>query len=1198
MNASARLERYLSALRARVRALIYARAAAAAVGAAFLLTIIFVAWLGAADYASSIAWTGRVLIGVAVCGALGALLWWPLRKLAIANGAEEFEKRLPEQHGRIRTYLDIRRREVDGGASPFTDLLAEDAVNRAARAPIEAVVSRPQLLLPTAIAAVALLALATVLLAPGQWGFGSRHLLLGAALPREAVPVRSVIVSPGDAVVRRNSDFAIRATADGFDPDAATVYVRFDDEQQWQQAPMQARAEENRRVFEFKLYALRGPLHYYVVAENTRSTEHGVTVADLPRIDKVRLTYSYPKWTGLAPMTEEILRDIRAVADTNVKVEVFANTRLDSPAIVVDGAAAPLASAGDANSGSIAVKKPGRYHIGARVANEFVPLTEEYPIEIVADEKPSIQIAKPGRDWRATSIEEVPVRVHAQDDFRIQNVELRYAVNGGAWQSVALGAEDKDIDAESLLRLEDLGAKRAADAGPLEPGDIVSYYAVARDRNKAAQTDLFMVTVQPFERRFTQASGGGGGAAGAGGDEQGAISERQREILLATWNLQRSDQRESRTRRQLEESAKMLAELQTTLAEQARTVAERTRARISVDSDERIADFVASMEKAAQTMNPAAQHLREFKLEQAVPIEQQALQQLLRAESAFREVQVSMERQNGAGSGQQAARNFTEMFELEMDVEKNQYESQSQLSMENKQQEMDEALRKLKELAARQEKLAEEAQRKAMTPQEQRWRQEQLRREAEDLRRRLAEIAKQQGSQQTSAQQSGQPSNSRSQGGQPSGQRSGNQAQDALNSLDHALEDMRLANQKDAGDEAARSKREASENLNRALKQMDRPREGAPLDEELNRFADRTQDLAQQQQEIESGLVEALTKAQETGRMRGSIDSRSAEKISAEKQKMASDLEALQREMREAVHKHRGDTPESSRKLGEIVNEFESSGTPFRINRSAAEIRYGRARDAAAREGLIAEGLDMLEKNLRDAAAFAANDKGRQSTRADPEELLAQIGELRRALEEARREGRGRAASEDVAAEQLASADEHQGEAGDASAEDRDPSAQPERNQPGRSAREGSPDDMRTALPTGGGGPNGLGLRAWDPAINGWHAPDLSPERMRDAHEVSERVQRLADRMRRGPMSESELRALQRMAHELRSLTGNPLAARPEAMAKLVDQLELATLAAAQKANSGAPPRTAVQSDDDTSYREAVAEYYRRLGGS
>src|SRR5690606_1233769 len=295
-------------------------------------------------------------------------------------------------------------------------------------------------------------------------------------------------------------------------------------------------------------------------------------------------------------------------------------------------------------------------------------------------------------------------------------------------------------------------------------------------RNNAVQTDLFMVTVQPFERRFTQASGGGGGGGGAG-DEQGAISERQREILLATWNLQRSDRRESRTRQQLEENARMLAEMQATLAEQARTVAARTRARISVESDARIKAFVESMEKAAATMDPAAKNLREFKLEQAVPIEQQALQQLLRAESAFREVQVSMERQNGANGGQQAARNFTEMFELEMDVEKNQYESQSQLSMENRQQEIDEALRKLKELAARQEKLAEEAQRKAMTQEEQRWRQEQLRREAEDLRRQLAELARQESSQQRQAanqQQSGQQSNQQSnqQSGQPSDQQS------------------------------------------------------------------------------------------------------------------------------------------------------------------------------------------------------------------------------------------------------------------------------------------------------------------------------------------------------------------------------------------------------------------------------------------
>ncbi|HVF15606.1 MAG TPA: hypothetical protein VNA21_01810, partial [Steroidobacteraceae bacterium] len=104
--------------------------------------------------------------------------------------------------------------------------------------------------------------------------------------------------------------------------------------------------------------------------------------------------------------------------------------------------------------------------------------------------------------------------------------------------------------------------------------------------------------------------------------------------------------------------------------------------------------------------------------------------------------------------------------------------------------------------------------------------------------------------------------------------------------------------------------------------------------------------------------------------------------------------------------------------------------------------------------------------------------------------------------------------------------------------------------------------------------------------------------RLRDARQMSERVQELANRMTRGEMSAEELRALQRMAHDLRRLSGNPIATNPEAMSKLVDQLELATLAAVQKANQGAPPRTAVQSGDSAEYREAVAEYYRRLGGS
>jgi hypothetical protein len=69
------------------------------------------------------------------------------------------------------------------------------------------------------------------------------------------------------------------------------------------------------------------------------------------------------------------------------------------------------------------------------------------------------------------------------------------------------------------------------------------------------------------------------------------------------------------------------------------------------------------------------------------------------------------------------------------------------------------------------------------------------------------------------------------------------------------------------------------------------------------------------------------------------------------------------------------------------------------------------------------------------------------------------------------------------------------------------------------------------------------------------------------------------------------------MANQLRRLSGDPMSAQPEAMIKLIDQIELATLAAAAKSKGEASPHTSVPSPDSPQYRETVAEYYRRLGG-
>jgi len=125
---------------------------------------------------------------------------------------------------------------------------------------------------------------------------------------------------------------------------------------------------------------------------------------------------------------------------------------------------------------------------------------------------------------------------------------------------------------------ESLGAEHMQ----LSPGDLISYYATASDRDKRSDTDMFLIDIRPFDRSWTEAGGGGGG--GGGGQAGGAtdsreISRRQREILVATWNLQRAVGVDASQAHLHNDNAQLLADLQITLQEQAITLANRTEAR-------------------------------------------------------------------------------------------------------------------------------------------------------------------------------------------------------------------------------------------------------------------------------------------------------------------------------------------------------------------------------------------------------------------------------------------------------------------------------------------------------------------------------------------------------------------------------------------------------------------------------------------
>ena len=86
------------------------------------------------------------------------------------------------------------------------------------------------------------------------------------------------------------------------------------------------------------------------------------------------------------------------------------------------------------------------------------------------------------------------------------------------------------------------------------------------------------------------------------------------------------------------------------------------------------------MEEAAKAMGEAAEKLKSQRLEgRRFRPEQKALQHLLARRSHSRQIQVAFGNQGGGGGGGGGAgRDLESLFDLELDTEKNQYETGAQ----------------------------------------------------------------------------------------------------------------------------------------------------------------------------------------------------------------------------------------------------------------------------------------------------------------------------------------------------------------------------------------------------------------------------------------------------------------------------------------------------------------------------------------
>ena len=1182
-SASRNLNQYLESFKSRLQRLTLLNGLAK-LAIAVVVVCLLAAWLvSSGGFNPTHILFGRLAILVTLAAGFYGFIWLPRKQLA-GQIPKNAEGRVAAFAGRLTTWNENRN-----DPNPVNELLAEDTLAIAGKHAVNEVIPAKEMgRAGGAVAGAALVLLLTLIAGPAMTNHSLRHLLAGWATSDGLLPPQTLAVTPGSTTVRFGSNVMIEAAANGFNPDDTQINIKSEGES-WQTLSMtKAASGGGTATFDFSLFAVREPLEYYVTAGGVRSPGYKVEVVELPNISDLKLSYDYPDWTGLET-EEKSGGDIDALPGTNISLEVTTDQPLPAGVLVLDDNAQPLALDGVVGTAQFEVTQAGEYYLAATMGSEQVRLTDNFFIRTTEDGKPKIEFTAPGGDWRATNIEEVTTELKLVDDYGVESVGIRYAVNGGDWQDVALSGDKRDATMVHLFFLEDLGN----DGELLQAGDLISYYAVATDREQTVQTDIFFVEVQPFDRRFSQSQQAGGGAGGRGGQGQNEreISQKQREIIISTWNLSREQEEisaagDDEKMARITDNARLLSSLQKALAEQAASLVDTARSRM-LDQDERVNTFIQHMDAAITAMQPASEELANIDLAKAMKPEQEALQHLLRADAVYNDIQVSTAQGGrGQGGGGQAARELTEMFELEIDLDQNQYETGSTASLETLQQESEQSMDDLSDLARRQEQLARTLQGQNDISDAQRWQQEMLRREAEELKERLEQQQLQRG-----ASGQSQSSDGASSSGQSSdaagGEATASNSSDSVASLDEIS--RRMDSAIDAMDRASEAMQSGDrQQIEQASGEAQRQLEGAgeqmaseqqqSIQRSFDDMADRANQLARDQQRIEQklldGIQEALAAAPEDAEEIDNPFTFDEELAMAEQKKdINARLQRLQIDMNKNANAIKSEDPGTARKLEQANDNLREAEIGERIDNAIEYMSQGASLYVANSESMVTRELDNLSEDLQEARdQYARGGEGN----SELDKMLTAMGAATDTLQEALERGAGEPSAAGEA--QAGEGQRGQGqESGNAQSGEGEQNAAGGGNQ--RNNRGGAADGR---------------WQGWGRGIEplGDSETQILDQQIRQA---ANNAGRLLPELESRGVTDGEIAGITELIQELQNATFN-------ADQSQTDYLDaLAVLQQLQKniAEGLAGDTNVVRSENPdvvpADYQEAVAEYYRRL---
>jgi hypothetical protein len=1107
-----------------------------------------------------------VSVGVFVALLVYGLVWPLRRRVTDHQVALYLEEKDPTLEAAIMTAVEATANGPSKDHSPhLVDKLVEQATERCRALEHGAIVERESVRRHSiSLAAIAAITALVVALGPAYLRHGLSALLVISRSAEAASPYR-IDVTPGSTKVPRGADQAIRAKIVGFSAKDAAILMKTPADAQYQRVPLIGAANDA-NAFEGILFHVDKQTEYLVESNGVRSPHFTLTVVDLPTVAQLDLEYRFPAYTALPPRKVDNAGDVAAIRGTGVYLSVTPTMKSPSGRILLnDGSAEPLAAQPDGTlAGNFTIKGQGFYKIELTGPHgEKVDASPQYTIDVIDDQMPTVRFSKPGRDSQATPVEELFLEARADDDYGVKSMQLFYSVNGGKEKSVNLfsGRPMPEVSGAHTIYLEELG---------LTPGDFVSYYAKATDTDtvagpKTATSDIYFVQIRPFKKDYrqaqSQAMGGGGGMQGG---QVGQLSQQQREIVAATFNIVRDKAKTKPDK--FRENVVFMNLAQAKLREQVEELVQKLKARLGA-VDPSFNKIAESLPKAVDEMKAAEADLKALKADEALQPEQRALKILQDAEQEY-EVQIAMQQGGGGGGGQnqQMAEDLADLFELELDKLANQYEMQQRAEQQQGDQQVDQLVEKLKELARRQQQELERQRRALQSGQQSGGggnAQRQLADELEKAARQLQQLTRDQ-------------------------QRP--EVRDAMKQLQDAADAARRAAANGSRDGGA----QATEALNRlrdAQQKLER-NQGGRGERDLQSAQKEAEALANEQKDIAKD-VNALDGAA------GAARDQKAQNLAQRKEAMDQKVADLQNQLEKLANDMRRDEKDAARKLDEAAGSI-------RDNRVREKIRYSRSalngspnEYARAMEQSIGNNLDALSKKINEAAGAM----GKQAQKDSLARAADKARDISRGLEslDQRMRDQAKNGSKSSSSQQSQSGSNSQQSQSQSGGQQSQSGSSNQQSQSGQNAQGGQNGGQRGDNAQGGnnygGGAYRGDARNWGGYYGGrWDPNDIRQFR-RDFREWANDAEALRRQLQQSGVNP---RDLDDIIKDLARFDNDRLYADPNGLAQLqaqvMDKMKKFEFSLRRKVEGGNESLGLSGSDQvPEGFRQAIEEYYRSL---